>query len=173
MLSPVRLSVTPWTITHQVPLPMEFSRQEYWRGCHFLLQGIFPIHGSNSCLLHLLHWQVGSLPLSHLGSPRESTEVANIGNNHHLQVGNKGRRGDHWDLEAWRGSLVKRGLSMQLSWCWFPIQGTRRLVLGEKKVGSWYQLLLEHPAATEATVIRTESIHQVSSPSACLPVSSQ
>ena len=32
---------------------------------HFLLQGIFPTWGSN---LHLLHWQGGSLPLSHLGS---------------------------------------------------------------------------------------------------------
>ena len=31
-------------------------------GCHFLLQRIFPIQGSNPCLLH---WQVGSLPLSH------------------------------------------------------------------------------------------------------------
>ena len=31
-------------------------------GCHFLLQGIFPTQGSN---LHLLHWQVNSLPLSH------------------------------------------------------------------------------------------------------------
>ena len=29
-------------------------------GCHFLLQGIFPIQGLNSCLLH---WQGGSLPL--------------------------------------------------------------------------------------------------------------
>ena len=28
--------------------------------CHFLLQGIFPMQGFN---LHLLHWQVGSLPL--------------------------------------------------------------------------------------------------------------
>ena len=35
-------------------------------GCHFLLQGIFPTQGSNP---HLLHWQVGSLPLSRLGSP--------------------------------------------------------------------------------------------------------
>ena len=26
------LSVTPWTITHQTPLSMVFSRQEYWRG---------------------------------------------------------------------------------------------------------------------------------------------
>ena len=32
---------------------------------HFLLQGIFPTQGSNSCLLHLLHWQAGSLPLHH------------------------------------------------------------------------------------------------------------
>ena len=37
-------------------------------GCHFLLQGIFPIQGSNPRLLLLLHWQVDSLPLSHLGS---------------------------------------------------------------------------------------------------------
>ena len=37
--------------------------------CHFLLQGIFPTQGSNLNLLHLLHWQVDSLPLHHLGSP--------------------------------------------------------------------------------------------------------
>ena len=33
-------------------------------GSHFLLQGIFPTQGSNPGLLHLLHWQAGSLPLS-------------------------------------------------------------------------------------------------------------
>ena len=32
-------------------------------GCHALLQGIFPTQGSNPCLLCLLHWQAGSLPL--------------------------------------------------------------------------------------------------------------
>ena len=32
-------------------------------GGHALLQGIFPIWGLNPCLLCLLHWQVGSLPL--------------------------------------------------------------------------------------------------------------
>ena len=31
-------------------------------GCHALLQGIFPTQGSNPHLLHLLHWQGGSLP---------------------------------------------------------------------------------------------------------------
>ena len=34
-------------------------------GSHFVLQGIFPIQGSNPCLLWLQHWQVGSLPLCH------------------------------------------------------------------------------------------------------------
>ena len=33
-------------------------------GCHFLLGGIFQIQGLN---LHLVHWQVDSLPPSHLG----------------------------------------------------------------------------------------------------------
>ena len=33
-------------------------------GCHALLQGIFLTEGSNLNLLHLLHWQAGSLPLT-------------------------------------------------------------------------------------------------------------
>ena len=31
-LSRVRLFVTPWTVAHQAPPSMEFSRQEYWSG---------------------------------------------------------------------------------------------------------------------------------------------
>ena len=38
-------------------------------GCHCLLQRIFPTHGSNPCLFHLLHWQPDSLRLCHLRSP--------------------------------------------------------------------------------------------------------
>ena len=30
MLSYVLFFVTPWTVAHQAPLSMEFSRQEYW-----------------------------------------------------------------------------------------------------------------------------------------------
>ena len=30
--SHVQLSVTIWTVAHQAPLSMEFSRQEYWSG---------------------------------------------------------------------------------------------------------------------------------------------
>ena len=33
-------------------------------GCHPLFQGIFPTQGSNLSLLHLLHWQAGSLQLA-------------------------------------------------------------------------------------------------------------
>ena len=32
LLSHVRLFVTLWTIAHQAPLSMGFSRQEYWSG---------------------------------------------------------------------------------------------------------------------------------------------
>ena len=31
-LSRVQLSATPWTAAYQAPLPMGFSRQEYWNG---------------------------------------------------------------------------------------------------------------------------------------------
>ena len=34
-LSPVRLSVTPWTAAHQAPPPVGFSRQECWSGVPF------------------------------------------------------------------------------------------------------------------------------------------
>ena len=67
--SPVQLLVTPWTTACQAPLSVRFSRQEYWTGCHFLLQGIFLTQGLNPHLLYLLYWQVGSLPLNHLGGP--------------------------------------------------------------------------------------------------------
>ena len=62
--------LTAWTRAHQAPLSVAFSRQEYWsRGYYSLFQGIFPTRGLNPHLLHLLHWQANSLPLSHQGSP--------------------------------------------------------------------------------------------------------
>ena len=62
-LSRIRLFVALWTVAHQVPLPVEFSRQQYWSGLPFLLQGIFPTQGSNPYLC-LLHRQADSLPLT-------------------------------------------------------------------------------------------------------------
>ena len=55
------------TAACQAPLSMGLPRQEYCSGLPFpSLQGIFPTQGLNP---HLLHWQVGSLPLRRLGSP--------------------------------------------------------------------------------------------------------
>ena len=50
-------------------LSMGFSRQEYWSGLSFVLQGIFPTQGSNVHLWCLLHWQADSLPLALPGKP--------------------------------------------------------------------------------------------------------
>ena len=44
-LSPIRLFATPRTIARQTPLPMEFSRQEYWNGLPFLSSGDLPEAG--------------------------------------------------------------------------------------------------------------------------------
>ena len=51
-LSCVWLFATPWTVAYLALPSMGFSRQEYWVGCHFLLQGIFPAQRSNPGLLH-------------------------------------------------------------------------------------------------------------------------
>ena len=45
MLSHVQLFGTPWTGTHQAPLSMKFSRQEYWSGLPFPSPGGLPDPG--------------------------------------------------------------------------------------------------------------------------------
>ena len=45
MLSRIRLFVTSWTVAHQAPLSMGFSRQEYWNGLPFLSPGDLPHPG--------------------------------------------------------------------------------------------------------------------------------
>ena len=47
----VWLFVTLWTVAHQAPLSMGFSRQESWSGLHALLQGIFLTQELNLCLM--------------------------------------------------------------------------------------------------------------------------
>ena len=57
LLRPQRLQ--PARLLH----PQESPGKNTGVGCHFLLQGTFPTWGWNLSLLHLLHWQVNSLPL--------------------------------------------------------------------------------------------------------------
>ena len=54
-LSCVRLFVTPWTVAHQAPLFMEFSRQEYWSGLPFPSPGDLPYPEIKPCSAGLLH----------------------------------------------------------------------------------------------------------------------
>ena len=67
--SRIQLFLTLWTIACQAPLSMGFSRQEYWSGLPCPPPGIFLMQGLNPCLLRLLHWQAGSLPLAPPGKP--------------------------------------------------------------------------------------------------------
>ena len=47
-LSHVHLFVTPWTVAHQAPLSMGFSRHEYWGGLPFPSSGALPNPGTES-----------------------------------------------------------------------------------------------------------------------------
>ena len=41
-------SAVPWTVAHQAPLPMEFSRQQYWSGMPLLTPWDLPDPGLKS-----------------------------------------------------------------------------------------------------------------------------
>ena len=45
LLSRVRLFAIPWTVAHQAPLSMGFSRQKYWSGLPFPSPGGLPDPG--------------------------------------------------------------------------------------------------------------------------------
>ena len=55
-----------------------FPSENTGMGCHFLLQGIFPMQGLNLPLLHLLHWQADSLPLAPPGKPHSTLHFNNF-----------------------------------------------------------------------------------------------
>ena len=59
--------------------PAGIPQQNTALGCHFLLQGIFPTQGLNLCLIHLLHCQVGSLPLAPSGKPNSHYKFCLMG----------------------------------------------------------------------------------------------
>ena len=68
--SPDQLFETPWIVANRFFCLRHSSGKNTGVGGHFLLQGIFPTQESNPCLLHLLHRQVGSLPLAPPGKPK-------------------------------------------------------------------------------------------------------
>ena len=60
-----------WTVAHQAPLSMEFSRQECWSGLPCPSAGALPDPETEPASLWLLRWQVGSLPLLPPGKTRD------------------------------------------------------------------------------------------------------
>ena len=90
VLSCVQLFVNPWTVAHQAPLSMGFSRQEYWSGLPFPPPGDLPDQGIKLVSTAL---RADSLPLSHW-------ERCDVG-----YITSQVRRGE----EAWKKYGWKRG----------------------------------------------------------------
>ena len=67
-----RPRVMLWTVAASRLCPWESPGKNTAVRCHPLLQGIFPIQGSNSHLLYLLHWQECCLALTH---PAKTTSI--------------------------------------------------------------------------------------------------
>ena len=92
VLSPVRLSATPWTQPSRLLCPQNFPGKNTGVGCYFLLHGIFLNQGWNPWFLRILHWQVDSFPLCPLGSqffthgvikgrfPASTTDIGRLSN---------------------------------------------------------------------------------------------
>ena len=66
-LNRVQLFATPWTVAHQAPLSMGFSRQEYWSGLPFPSAGDLPDPGIKPRSPAL---QAGALPSAPPGKPK-------------------------------------------------------------------------------------------------------
>ena len=75
LLSHVQPFATLGTVAHQVPLPMGFSRQEYWRGLLFSSPGDLPDSGAEPGSPAL---QADSLPFELPGIPSDMLGLLRI-----------------------------------------------------------------------------------------------
>ena len=75
LLNHVRLFESPRTVTHQAPLSMEFSKQEYWSGQPYSSPGDLPDPGVEPRSLTL---QADSLPFELTGKPHTYTITCKI-----------------------------------------------------------------------------------------------
>ena len=86
------------TVAFQAPLLIGFSKQEYWSGLTYLLQGIFLAQGWNQCLLSLLHWQADFvlfcfLPLMPSEKPPDEPQINSKDNTLSLNTDTEGLKG--------------------------------------------------------------------------------
>ena len=80
-LSRVRLFLKPWTVAHHVPQSAGLSRQEYWSGCRFLLQG--PSWPGDRTTSDVARTAVSFLTAE---PPREPLTQDYLPENHHLKL---------------------------------------------------------------------------------------
>ena len=75
-LSHVQLFGTPWAVTHQAPLSMEFFRQEYWIKLSFPIPGDLPNPGISGNRLRKkgdkMSLEGWFIPVQSLQQPRNS-----------------------------------------------------------------------------------------------------
>ena len=93
------------------PLSMGVARQEHWSPLPTSSPGVFLTQGWNPCLLHLLHWQVDSWPLSQvknlpanagdMGSPLVRHDPTCLG-------ATKPRRHNYWSPSALEAVLCNQ-----------------------------------------------------------------
>ena len=83
---PCSILVTPWILAHEAPMSVGLPRQEYWVGCHFLIQGIFLTQGSTlhflfgrRILYHWASWEASSLVVWELTASVVSNSVQPYG----------------------------------------------------------------------------------------------
>ena len=77
--------------------PWGFPGKKAGVGCQALLQRIFPTQGLNPHLLHLLHWQGDSLPLTPPGTPMQKGWIHSLGQEDPLGEG----KATHSSILAW------------------------------------------------------------------------
>ena len=73
LLSRVQLFATPWTVGHQAPLSMGFSKQEYWSGLSHPPPRDLPDPGIEPATPASPALQVDSLPAELPGKPHAWT----------------------------------------------------------------------------------------------------
>ena len=97
--------MTPWTASHQAPLPIGFSRQEHWSGVPFPSPGDLPDLGVEPRSPAL---QADSLPTELQGKPQKRPETKSARTQGHRNKLGLGRKCDGKPFKSFK--LGKLGL---------------------------------------------------------------
>ena len=139
--------MTPWTVAHQSPLSMGFSRKEYWSGLpfptpkHLPDPRIEPVSLCTSCngrqfCYHCATWEDATdvdswtikstieLMLSNCGAGEDSWESLKKGRNQTSQSSRKSILNIHWKHLCWSWSFstlstwCEEPAHRKRPWCW-------------------------------------------------------